>query len=114
MFNKATMLNAKKLKILHLEDLPTDAELINRTLERSGLVYERLLVDNKVDYIKALSEFNPDIILSDHSLPAFNSFEALVLLKESKLNIPFILITATISEEFAVDVMKAGATDYIL
>ncbi|PJJ84880.1 PAS domain S-box protein [Mucilaginibacter auburnensis] len=108
------MFNTKKLKILHLEDLPTDAELINRTLQRSGLVYDRLLVDNKVDYVRALSDFNPDIILSDHSLPSFNSFEALSLLKESRLNVPFILITATISEEFAVDVMKAGATDYIL
>lgn len=108
------MPNTKKLKILHLEDLPTDAELINRTLKRSDLVYDRLLLDNKVDYVRALSDFNPDIILSDHSLPSFNSFEALKLLKESKLNIPFILITATISEEFAVDVMKAGATDYIL
>ncbi len=108
------MLSTKKLKILHLEDLPTDAELINRTLKRSDLVYDLLLVDNKVDYVRALSEFNPDIILSDHSLPSFNSFEALKLLKESKLNIPFILITATISEEFAVDVMKAGAADYIL
>lgn len=108
------MANTKKLRILHLEDLPTDAELINRTLERSGLVYDRVLVDNKIDYVKALSEFNPDIILSDHSLPSFNSFEALSLLQQSKLNIPFILITATISEEFAVDVMKAGATDYIL
>jgi PAS domain S-box-containing protein len=108
------MIDTQKLKILHLEDIPTDAELIDRTLERSGLSYQRLLVDNKMDYTKALNEFKPDIILSDHSLPSFNSFEALSLLKESALNIPFILITATISEEFAVEVMKAGATDYIL
>ena len=69
---------------------------------------------NRVDYINGLRDFHPDIILSDHSLPSFNSFEALELLKESGLNKPFILITATISEEFAVQAMKAGATDYIL
>lgn len=108
------MTNTQKLKILQLEDIPTDAELINRILERSALLYIRLLVDNKADYIKALNEFQPDIVLSDHSLPSFNSVEALSLLKQSDLNIPFILITSTISEEFAVEIMKAGATDYIL
>lgn len=104
----------QKLKILHLEDIPTDAELIDRALSRSGLLFEKLVIDNKEDYIRALTEFKPDIILSDHSLPSFNSVEALKLLQERYLRIPFILITATISEEFAVDIMKAGATDYIL
>src|ERR1035438_2283067 len=61
-----------------------------------------------------LTQFNPDIILSDHSLPSFNSFMALDILKEKKLDIPFILVTATVSEEFAVDIMRYGATDYIL
>ncbi len=105
---------AQKLKILHLEDMPTDAELVDRELKRSDLVFDKLVVDNKKDYQNALEQFKPDIILSDHSLPSFNSQEALVILKNSHLNIPFILITATISEEFAVEIMKAGATDYIL
>jgi PAS domain S-box-containing protein len=104
----------EKLKILHLEDILTDAELVERELKRSGMAFEKLLVDNRSDYISALSEFAPDIILSDHSLPSFNSRDALKILKESGLNIPFILITATISEEFAVEIMKEGAADYIL
>jgi len=102
------------LKILHIEDIQSDAELIERTLKKSGIAFERLLVDTREEYIRALDEFHPDVILSDHSLPAFNSLEALKILKESGRNIPFILITATVSEEFAVNVMKEGASDYVL
>jgi len=103
-----------KLKILHLEDMVTDAELVYRELKRSNIEFDTKLVDNKHDYTLALKHYAPDIILSDHSLPSFNSIEALAILKQSHLNVPFILITATVSEDFAVDVMKAGATDYIL
>jgi PAS domain S-box-containing protein len=103
-----------KLRILHLEDLFSDAELVNRTLIKAKFDFERLVVDNRENFIKALTEFAPDIILSDHSLPSFNSHEALAIFKTMGLNIPFILITATVSEEFAVDVIKRGADDYIL
>jgi PAS domain S-box-containing protein len=102
------------LKILHIEDIKSDAELVERILEKSGITFEKLIVDTKADYTKALAEFDPDIILSDHSLPSFNSLEALNILKQSGKNIPFILITATVSEEFAVNVMQEGASDYVL
>src|SRR5579863_9529381 len=104
----------RNIKILHIEDIQSDAELVERTLRRSGIVFEKLIVDTKEEYTKALDEFEPDIILSDHSLPSFNSLEALNILKNTKRNIPFILITATVSEEFAVNVMKDGAADYVL
>ncbi|WP_426671879.1 PAS domain S-box protein [Mucilaginibacter sp. McL0603] len=104
----------QSLKILHIEDIPSDAELIERTLKKSGIEFEKLLVDTKEEYIKALDNFNPDVILSDHSLPAFNSLEALKILRQRGANTPFILITATVSEEFAVSVMKEGASDYVL
>ena len=102
------------LKILHLEDMPADAELIERALKKSSLQYEKLLVSNKPDFIKALQEFNPDVIISDHSLPAFDSQEALKIVNEMGITVPFILVTATVSEEYAVNVMKEGAWDYIL
>ncbi|HTH81607.1 MAG TPA: hypothetical protein VL490_01655, partial [Mucilaginibacter sp.] len=70
-----------KLKILHLEDMPTDAELVDFELRRSTLVYEKLVVDNKADYIEAIEQFNPDIVLSDHSLPDIISTEAFRILK---------------------------------
>lgn len=103
-----------KLRILHLEDLPADAELVERQLKKGNIQFEKIVVDNKFDFEKAFLEFNPDIILSDHSLPAFNSSEALQIVKQSGIKIPFILITATVSEEFAVHMMKEGTDDYIL
>jgi len=102
------------LKILHLEDLPPDAELVERELKKSGIEFDKIIVDNRADFIKALQEFGPDIILSDHSLPSFNSIDAIKIVKEERINAPFILITSTISEEFAVEIMKEGAYDYIL
>jgi PAS domain S-box-containing protein len=102
------------IKILHLEDVPTDAMLVRYALEKGGLKFEKRDVDTKEAYTAALTEFKPDIVLSDHSLPDFNSPEALTILKESDLDVPFILITSTISEEFAVSIMQMGAADYIL
>ena len=103
-----------KIKILHLEDFLYDSELVDRELEKSGITFEKKLVDTPEQFISALKEFRPDVILSDHSLPAFNSMEALRLARKHIPYIPFILVTATVSEEFAVAVMKQGADDYIL
>jgi len=103
-----------KIKILHLEDLPSDAELVERELKKGNIQFEKIIVDNKTDYINALKTFSPDIIISDHSLPSFNSMEALKIIQEAALNIPFILVTATMSEEYVVDMMKQGIYDYVL
>ena len=105
---------SERIKILHLEDALTDAELIHRRLKKENLHFEAMVVDNKSDYIKALNTYSPDIILSDHSLPYFNSNEALDILLDLQLGIPFVLVTATVSEEFAADIVKRGAADYVL
>jgi two-component system sensor histidine kinase UhpB len=104
----------RPLKILHLEDLPADAEMVDRVLRKAKLRFEKKVVIDRPDFLKALHEFQPDIILSDHSLPAFNSLEALKITREEGINSPFILVTATVSEEYAVNVIKEGASDYIL
>jgi two-component system sensor histidine kinase UhpB len=104
----------RPLKILHLEDLPADAEMVERVLRKAKLQFEKKVVIDKPDFLKALREFQPDIILSDHSLPAFNSLEALKITREEGILSPFILVTATVSEEYAVNVIKEGASDYIL
>jgi PAS domain S-box-containing protein len=104
----------QKLKILHLEDLASDAELIERELKKSNIQFELLLVGNKQEFENAIKEFNPEIILSDHSLPSFSSTDALRIVKSEGIKVPFILITATVSEEFAVNIIKEGADDYIL
>ncbi|SRX55774.1 PAS domain S-box protein [Aequorivita sp. CIP111184] len=102
-----------KLKILHLEDSPTDAELVESELKKGNIQFEKLVVGTKTAFVKALKEFAPDIILADHTLTSFDSFEAIRILKLQDLKIPFILVTATVSDEYAVEVMKAGADDYI-
>jgi signal transduction histidine kinase len=102
------------LKILHLEDLAADAEIVDRVLRKAQFHFEKKVVAGKIDFILALRDFRPDIILSDHSLPAFNSLEALRITREENIPVPFILVTATVSEEYAVSVIKEGASDYIL
>jgi FixJ family two-component response regulator len=104
----------KTIKIIHLEDSKFDAEIIERELKISALKFELIWVSNKQDFRKALQTTTPDLILSDHSLPAFSSMEALKMMAEMDLSIPFILITGAISEEFAVNILKEGASDYLL
>lgn len=104
----------EKLKILILEDNPVDADLTIRALNRSDLNFECCHVENKSDYLFALNNFKPNVILSDHSLPDFSSVEALPLAKKICGSCVFILVTGTVSEEFAVKILKSGADDYIL
>jgi signal transduction histidine kinase/DNA-binding NarL/FixJ family response regulator len=104
----------KPIKILLLEDSSLDAELIKRELIKGFVHHEMLVVRNKDEFQKALQDYPVDIILSDHSLPNFNSHEALKLILEADINAPFILITSTMTDEFAVKIMKEGAHDYII
>lgn len=104
----------RKIKILLLEDNPDDAWQISAILKKENLAFELTTVDTKAKYVKELKESPPEVILSDHSLPSFNSTEALEILKNTSLNIPFILVTGAVSEEFAVTILKSGADDYIL
>lgn len=103
-----------KLKILMLEDLVDDAGLIERSLKKGGLSFVMKRVDSREEFTAALSLFKPDTILSDHALPQFNSIEALKICKELNLDVPFILVTGTVSEEFAVNCIKQGVDDYVL
>ena len=103
-----------KIRILLLEDQEEDADLIRRALRKDGIIFESRRVDDRDEFEKAIVEFNPDIILSDHSLPQFNSIEALELARSMREGIPFILVTGAVSEEFAAQCIKMGAHDYIL
>ncbi|MEO6329432.1 MAG: response regulator [Ginsengibacter sp.] len=103
-----------KIKILHLEDLQSDAELINMELNKANIRFENLVVDTKKEFVSALEQFTPDIILADHSLTSFNSMEALKIVKQGASNVPFLLVTAAASEEFITNIMEEGAKGYIL
>lgn len=102
------------LKILMLEDLEEDIGLIEYVLKKEGMVFESRYVDTKEQFIRLLQEFEPDVILSDHALPQFNSVEALKITRSRENEIPFILVTGAVSEEFAVSCIKQGADDYVL
>ncbi|MBX2943325.1 MAG: PAS domain S-box protein [Cyclobacteriaceae bacterium] len=104
----------RKIKILHLEDVKSDADQINRILKKSNIEFESKLVDTRKEFVEALTSYQPEIILSDHSLPTFNSLEAMDELLKHQKKIPFILVTGAVSEEFAAIAMKKGADDYIL
>lgn len=103
-----------QLKILMLEDLEDDAGLIERSLHREGLKFEARRVDSQEAFTSTLASFSPDVVLSDHALPNFNSLEALRICRQQSSAIPFILVTGTVSEEFAVSCLKLGADDYVL
>ena len=108
------MADEKELKILYLEDWVADVELVSRALKNANLKFTLHVVANKDDYLLALTEFEPDIILSDHTLASFNSKEALNLLKKSGLRVPFVVVTGMIAEDHAVDILTEGAFDYLL
>src|SRR5260370_38503262 len=85
-------------RILILEDVVSDAELIERELRKANIAFASQRVDTKAAFLNALTEFEPDIVLSDYGLPQFTGLEALRLLKEQDLPVPFILVTGSLSE----------------
>jgi signal transduction histidine kinase len=101
-------------KILILEDIPHEARLIERALQKGKVNFKSELAVDKREFIEKLERFVPDIILSDHALPQFNSMEALKISRDRYPHIPFILVTGAVSEEFAVTILRQGADDYIL
>lgn len=97
-----------------LEDNATDAELVERLLKKEKLDFEFSLAMNKDTFLRALDRFCPTVILADNSLPQFNAKEALEIVNGRSRHIPFILVTGSVSEEFAANIIKLGADDYIL
>ncbi len=105
---------APPLKVLILEDSISDAELIKRLLNRELQEMDFRIAMDKKSFIQSLHNFSPDVVLSDHSLPQFDSSEALKITRDWLKEVPFILVTGTVSEEYAAEIIKLGADDYIL
>jgi PAS domain S-box-containing protein len=108
------MTSINLLKILFIEDLTSDVDLAVLELRKENLRFEYTTVCTRVDLIKSLRQFKPDLIISDYSMPAFNGLKALKLVKEFDPEVPFILYTGSINEETAVECLKAGAQDYVI
>jgi len=102
------------MKILILEDSDTDAELVQRLLRKENPHIQFSVVMTREEFVGELNEFQPDVILSDNSMPGFSAADALTVLKAHTKKIPFILVTGTVSEEFAAGIIKQGADDYFL
>lgn len=103
----------RALRVLIVEDSEDDALLVVREVKRGGFDVEHRRVETVGDFRKALRE-DWDLVLSDFNLPHMSGLEALSVLKETGRDVPFILVSGRIGEEGAVDVMKAGAHDYVM
>lgn len=102
------------LHILHLEDNASDAALIRFTLEAEEIDCRMTQVQNRAEFVEALSNGGVDLILSDYSLPSFDGLSAAELVNRRWPQIPLILVSGTLGEELAIDSLKGGATDYVL
>src|SRR5947209_6916868 len=101
------------LRLLMLEDNPSDAELMLYELRRAGYDPVGPRVETEQAYRDNLHPV-PEIILSDFTMPELDALHALEIMKDCQLDIPFIIVSGTIGEERAVQVMQRGATDYII
>jgi PAS domain S-box-containing protein len=102
------------LHILMLEDVATDADLIQRELDREGFDFTARRVTTEEAFKQALDVFDPDIILVDYSLPSFDGMAALERAQAERPHVPVVFVSGAIGEERAIETLKQGATDYVL
>jgi diguanylate cyclase (GGDEF)-like protein len=107
-------LTSPAVRVLLTEDVAADAELEVRELKRAGLRVSHRVVDTEESFAAALREFAPDVILSDFSMPGFDGMAALAMARDLSPETPFIFVSGTIGEEYAIRALRNGATDYVL
>jgi diguanylate cyclase (GGDEF)-like protein/PAS domain S-box-containing protein len=103
-----------QIKVLLVEDHAEDAEILLREMRLRGLSIDGRRVDTRKEYEEALALFEPDLILSDYTLPGFDGIEALRIALSTRPDTPFIFVSGTIGEERAIHALKQGAVDYVL
>jgi CheY-like chemotaxis protein len=102
------------VRILILEDEALGADLAQRLLVRAGLNFSVVVVDTKASFIEQLAAFRPEVILADYRLPGFSGREALKIVQAEDPDIPFIFWSGVLADEAAVELIKQGATDYVM
>ena len=102
------------IKILILEDNPSDLNFLKRELNKLEFRFSLQVVETRAAFEEALHNYNPHLILSDYSLPSFNGKEAFRIKQNEYPDIPFIIVSGTIGEENAVELIVSGVTDYVL
>ena len=105
---------SETIRVLIVEDLPTDAELSEREIRKALGLCEFLRVETREDYLAALDGYGPALIVSDFKMPQFDGLTALKLALERCPDVPFIMLTGSMNEDTAVECMKAGAWDYVI
>ena len=103
-----------ELRVLMLEDTPTDAELIERELRKAGIAFTSKCVETRDAFVRALEEFHPDIVLSDYKLPDFDGLAALEIVQRDHPEVPVVMVTGALTDIKAVELIHAGAKDYVL
>lgn len=102
------------IHILHLEDDPADAELVQARLESAGLTFQITRVQTRSEFDEALRQGGYDVILADYHLPMYDGMSALRLAQELRPDVPFIFVSGTLGEDAAIEGLTEGATDYVL
>jgi PAS domain S-box-containing protein len=101
------------LRILHLEDEPKDAELVQATLEAEGIASDLIRVETEAAFLHALEQGGFHLVLADYTLPSFDGISALGVAQRIAPEMPFIFVSGTLDENVAIEALKLGATDYV-
>ena len=102
------------VKVLLVEDDPVDAELVLLELRRSGLEIDSKVVDEKLALEAALRVFEPDVVLSDFSMPLLDGWTAMKVTRSRRPATPFLFVSGTLGEQRAIEALREGATDCVL
>nr|HRM71221.1 response regulator [Thauera phenylacetica] len=104
----------RALAVLMVEDSESDALLVLRALRRAGFALHHRRVEGAAEMRAALAGEAWDVVLSDFNLPGFDARSALAELHASGLDLPFIVVSGTIGDETAIELMRRGAHDYLM
>jgi DNA-binding NtrC family response regulator len=104
----------RKARILIVEDEAWDAEMAQRLLTSAGLGFTAIVVDTRATFTAALTSFRPDVILSDYHMPGFSGEAALRIALEQCPDVPFVFWSGVLGDDAAVELIRQGATDYVL
>ncbi len=104
----------RSIRILIAEDNDDHFELLLRELKAQKITFSHRRADTKIEFLKGLREFKPDLVISDYYLPNLDGMTTFRMTRDFDPTIPFILVTGTLGEDTAVECMKAGMTDYVM
>jgi DNA-binding NtrC family response regulator len=106
--------SGNKIYIIHLEDDVNDQELVSNTLKKNGASCEISTVSDRKEFITALKDKKYTLVLSDYNLAHFDGLSALKIVRNKRPDLPFIMLSGSVGEELAVEILKHGATDFVL